>query len=158
MFDLKPSELAAWYAACVSTAVFVWDIFKWLRGNAQIRVSVVGDMIEVRAGARPETFLHVEVVNVGGRKTTLTHLAIAQYDTVWSWLRRRSSWQGVVTDPLPGRLPQELDVGGRWSGLIEQDAQIENGARNARLYVAVYHSVARKPTRARVVLRREVSK
>jgi hypothetical protein len=154
MFDLKPSELAAWYAACVSTTVFAWDVYKWLRGNAKIRVDVLGDMVEVGAGKSSGCFLHVDVANVGGRKTTLTHLAVVRFDSAWAWYRRRSTSQGLVTNPLPGRLPHELDVGSRWTGLIEQDAEIEHDVRTARLYVAVYHSVSKKPTWKRVLLRR----
>jgi hypothetical protein len=155
VFGLKTSELVAWYAAIVSTIVFLWDIYKWLRTEAKIRVSVTSNMVLAGGGvartrrsedsATSQGNLCVEVVNVGGRKTTLTHLYICCYANLWMQIRNKPMWQGVVPDPVTGRLPSELDVGGRWLGLIEQTEELENDAAKHRLCVGINSSTSRKP-------------
>lgn len=164
MFGLKLNEIAAWYAAIIATIVFLWDIYKWLRTDARIRVSVVPNMILIDNGLartkRPDEkssphSISVEVVNIGGKKTTLTHITIYCYASLWTRVRGKPLWQGVVPNPCPGKLPFELDVGARWLGLIEQDASIESGATTGRLYIGVTRATSRRPHLSLVSMKRK---
>ena len=162
MLGLKLTELVAWYAATVSTIVLLWDVYKWWRTGAQLRVLTQPNMIEVGAGTpwappgngatRPK-HISVEIANVGGRKTTVTHIGLRHYSSMWSRIRRKTVWQAVVPDPRPGKIPFEIDVGGRWIGLIEQDEKIERDARTGRLYVVVGHATSKRLSLTRVDLK-----
>ena len=105
--------------------------------------------------------VQTEVVNCGDRSTTITNIAMAYFETQWSWarLRNRPVRTYVLINPnIPGSnvsqpLPGELKPGGVWRGLTGQNAQLEMWARNGVLYFDPYHSHNVKPVRQRVTLK-----
>jgi len=83
MPGMKLTEIAAWWGASVATIVFLWDIYKWRRSGARLRLMVSGDMEaygHLAALLSPDqTLIVVEAINVGNKKTTLTHLFASYY-------------------------------------------------------------------------------
>jgi len=148
---MKLTEIAAWWGASVATMVFLWDIYKWRQSGARIRLMVSGDMEaygHLAALLSPDqTLIVVEAVNVGNKKTTLTHLFASYYKNWWQRLLRRKAQTFVITpDPkLAQALPFELDPGARWLGATYQNQEIEEMSRNGHLLVGMFHSVSETP-------------
>lgn len=76
----------AWYAATISTIVFLWDIYKWWNAGAKLRVEVRPGMQSI---GMPEydgkTLIVINVSNYGDRPTTITGVGLMQYA---GWIRR----------------------------------------------------------------------
>jgi hypothetical protein len=86
------TSIAAWWGAVVSTAVFIWDIVKWLNRGAKLRVNISpnvtypdAERISTRTDEQGCTYgqlanyYHIEIANVGAQPTTIlsieaTHL------------------------------------------------------------------------------------
>src|SRR6266480_7848771 len=83
MASVPSTEVVAWYGATVATIVFVWDIWKWSRRQARLRVQVRGHVfypngavLKTEKTANGETkiyagYYHVEVTNIGELPTTI---------------------------------------------------------------------------------------
>lgn len=158
MAELKPTEIAAWWGATVATVVFLWDIYKWRQSGARLRLVVSGNMEgygHLAALLGPDqTLIVVEAVNVGNKKTTITHMFAYYYESWWRWLiRRRSRTLVVMPDPaLAQPLPFELDPGARWLAATYQNKEVEEMSRKGYLYVGILHSVSRAPVFQRLVI------
>lgn len=158
MPELKFTEIAAWWGASVATVVFLWDVYKWRQSGARLRLTVSGNMegyghLATLLGP-DQTLIVVEAVNVGSKKTTITHLFAYYYDSWWRRLiRRKSQTLVVMPDPaLAQPLPFELEPGSRWLGATYQNKQVEEMSRNGYLAIGVLHSVSRAPVFQRLVI------
>lgn len=158
---MKPEDItnvAAWWGATVATAVLTWDIYKWRRSAARLRLTVSGNMKAYGHLATlirdDQTLVVAEVINIGSSPTTITHLFAYYYASWWRrLLRRRTSTQIVTPDPMLAQgLPFELAPGARWIGATYQNQKLELMAKNGYVYVGVLHAVSRKPTFSRLVL------
>ena len=107
---------------------------------------------------KEKRFIRVGVANVGSRDTKVMTLGIAHYKTLWRQLLGKSEMHGVIMDPTisgsPG-LPVMLPPGDEWSGFLDQHEDIVSMATNGRLYAEVYHSMHKKPVRARITVRED---
>src|SRR5260221_4895650 len=77
------TEGVAWYGAIVATVVFVWDIWKWSRRQARLRIKITplvcypdGEITSVQKTAHGEvrevaTYYHIEVTHIGEPSTTV---------------------------------------------------------------------------------------
>lgn len=86
------SELAAWWGAIVATVVFAWDVYKWKQSGAALRVSVASNMepsANLLNQLTAKTWVVIEVVNVGNKKTTLTHQVAFHYPSWFARVRRK---------------------------------------------------------------------
>lgn len=67
----------------------------------------------------------------------------------------KPSAQTVIVMPgiggSPG-LPRALPPGEEWSGFIEQNEDVERWTAEGYFFASVYHSVGKKPVRARIVI------
>jgi hypothetical protein len=157
---MKLTEVAAWWGASVATIVFLWDIYKWRQSGARLRLTVSGNMEaygDLAALVNPgQTIIIVEAVNVGSKKTTLTHLFASYYENWWQRLFRRKSQTFVVTpDPhLAQALPFELEPGARWLGATYQNQQVEQMSHNGYLIVGMFHSVSDTPITRRLSIQK----
>src|SRR6266850_3189597 len=138
--DLKPTEIAAWWGATIATLVFAWDIYKWRQSSARIRLTVAPNMQP--HGVVPnwidpnQALVAVEAVNVGNKKTTITHLFAVYFPNLWARVRRKSSQTLVVFQPGGNQpLPFELEPGSRWVGAAVQNQEMEQLSRIGYLYV-----------------------
>lgn len=122
----------AWYAAALSSLVFVWDLAKWWRAEARLRVAAKagvcfpdGELIceeERPDGTKVRTlatYCHVEIVNIGGRPTTLISVeafARAKHPSKGEMFADFSNFrlhQGTE------QLPAKLGPGEMWSARID---------------------------------------
>lgn len=152
------TEIAAWWGATIATVVFLWDIYKWRQSGARLRLTVSGNMEAYGHLAillRPDQILIVaEVVNIGSKRTTITHMFAYYYESWWRrLLRLRSQTLTVMPDPaLAQPLPFELDPGARWLGATYQNQQVEEMSTNGYLFIGILHSVSRAPIFQRLVI------
>jgi hypothetical protein len=85
------------YAAILSTAVFCWQIYTWLRSGPRLRGSVSRNMIQFGEGYRDDNlYLVINVANVGKADTTITHVVIFAFDGWWQYFRNRPAKTAVV--------------------------------------------------------------
>ncbi len=159
-FTINWTLAIAVYAAVVSTVVVIWDIVKWnlsaprLRINAVPNMEVMPGLGAVYAGLAHQCFVSVEVVNVGNKKTTLTHLFGRYYKSRPQRVSRRKPTRlFAVLNPGPGPgLPFELEAGARWIGSIDQSPELEELSRSGLLFVGVYHTMSKRATEQRLVI------
>lgn len=151
MSDLKLTELAAWWGAIVATIVLLWDIYKWKRSGPALQVSVTPDDIHT-PGPRLQggPYIAVTVVNVGGRRTTLTDLVAVYYPSLWLVLTRKFEMYYYLKPWGGERLPFELNPGSAWTGRFHQDNTVGNQVRDGYLYCGIKHTSSRKSVLRRV--------
>lgn len=148
------SQAAAWWGAVVATLVLVWDVYKWRKSRASVRVTASPNMqtlnqLEGRLG--DDKNICVEVVNQGDRLTTITHLVIKHYKNLWERILNKPSTQGLILNPI-GEIPHELEPGKRWVGLIDQRDIEEKQGIGGFLYCGVAHTSSKKSVYVRVKL------
>lgn len=155
----EPIDYIAVYAAIVATAVFGWDIIKWIRGGARLHLSASPNMEPYNvpdARVQGKRYIMVRAVNTGSSPTTITNLTTAQFA---GWRQRVFgkpmflAWVGNPSIAGSGKVPQILKPGEEWVGFIEQSGGLVKLATEGLLYAQVYHSVGKKPVRARIVLK-----
>lgn len=155
------NKRALWNAA-IAIGTLIWDAIKWKGVSAQLRLKV-GPNRQAFGVVPPEilgkTFIAVEVANVGGRKTELTHVVCYHYRSWWDSVRRKAAKTFMIDHPsLAHRFPCSLEPGECWLCGIEQNAELEEMARNGLLYVGVHHSASKYEPLRRVRLMLESTK
>ncbi|MGC2520201.1 MAG: hypothetical protein WA373_13980 [Burkholderiales bacterium] len=155
--DITPTAIAAWWGATIATLVFLWDIYKWRQAGARIRLTVSPNMEHM--GVIPnwvdpnQTLVAVEAVNVGNKKTTITHMFACYFPSRWARLRRKSTRTLLVGLPSGNQpLPHELDPGARWIGAMVQNQELEELSRSGYLCVGIHHSMANRGLLVRLVI------
>lgn len=153
---MSASDIAAWWGAIAATAVLAWDIFKWKRTGVRLRLSLTANMQthgNVPNSNPDARYVVVEVVNVGDKRTEITHLAGLYYKHWWRRLRGRNDKSFLVLRPaMATQFPVFIEPGSRWLGGIEQNQELEDLSRSGRLYCGVIHSAAKRPLVARLVI------
>lgn len=152
---MELTKIAAWWGAVIATLLLGWDIYKWKRSGPIINVSVSSNMKPVGnslSRIQDKTFIYVEVVNKGDRKTTITHLVVFHYSSFFKKLINKKNMQGIVVSALNKPLPYVLEPGELWQGGILQNKELEEMIKNGYLYCGIFHSSGNKPILRRVVL------
>ena len=153
---MSVSEIAAWWGAIIATLVLGWDIFKWKQTGPRLRLSVSSGMIthgDVPNADPNTTYVLVEVVNVGDKKTELTHVAGLYYKSrIQRILGKNDKGFTVINPAFSTEFPCFLGPGERWLGGIEQTQELEELSRNGLLYCGIFHSASKKPLIMRVVI------
>jgi len=136
---MTASDIAAWWGASVATALLGWDVYKWATSGRRLSVRAQCNMQE--AGDKSGTKnIFVEVVNRGGKLTTLTHLAFYSYKSIFHRIvRKQNSHIGLVPNPGGPGLPYELEPGKRWCGLVDQAAVFAEHKKGL-VYAVICHS------------------
>jgi hypothetical protein len=160
--EITPTTVAAWWGATTATLVFLWDIYKWRQGGARIRLTVSPNMQHMGVIANwidpNQTLVAVEAVNVGNKKTTVTHLFASYFPNRWARIRRKSTRTLFVGLPDGNQpLPFELDPGARWIGAMLQNQELEELSRSGLLYVGIHHSMATGGVLVRLVIPAEAA-
>lgn len=158
-FSLEGASLttiAAWWGAVIATLLLLWDVYKWARSGARLRVSANANMelFGVYPVATPDhSYIFVEAVNTGKQPTTITHFVARHYSSlIWQLLRKPSSNFFIPNNAFGSSVPHVLAPGERWTGGVDQTNYEERFGRKGRLFVGVYHSLAKGPVLKRVVL------
>ncbi len=150
------SEIAAWWGASIATLVFAWDIYKWKHAGASLRVTAAPNMEpygNLLNQLTEKTWVIIEVVNSGNKKTTLTHQVGFHYPSWFAHIRRKSDKKIITLNPgLDRPLPCALEPGERWLGGMVQNEELEKLSREGYLYCGVYHSGSRKASLVRLVV------
>lgn len=104
-------------------SALVWDYYKWKRSGPKLRVEVIPGMAmhNPQLPLTNERLLWIRVVNTGNAKTTLTTLAFSYFPTEPNkkLTKPNATEHFLVTNPLPGRLPQVLETGEQWDGFCQ---------------------------------------
>lgn len=122
------SDWAAWYGAFVATAVFGWELFKWLRSGSRIKIRVTYDMqmTDGTGKLEPQKYFVINAVNIGDQATTVSHLGINYFSTLAGRLFRRPTRRMIVPAPTHAeQLPKLLDPGATWTGAVPQTVELE---------------------------------
>lgn len=159
------TEVAAWYAATVSTTVFLWDIVKWLRNGPRLRINTEcnvaypdGKVIEKRqldSGVEAATladYCHIEILNIGGQPTTLIDIQVKNEPSANG---AQISYSGPAFHTHCGSkgLPTLLGPGEMWSGRIEMSC-IDAIAEHGRPVLHVRSSRRPKPIEVALEIKR----
>jgi hypothetical protein len=156
---MKITEIVAWWGAIVSTAVLLWDVYKWKTSGPDVSFTVHTGM-ETIGDPRHDgaAVITVSVTNRGDRPTTLTNLGYLQYKTTnkkgWKFWRLRIPDFAAVILPTTTQapIPCELKPGAVWCAYSAQTTRLEELASSGKLYCLLYHSHAEKPIRKRVLV------
>jgi hypothetical protein len=137
------------YAAVVSTAVLIWQIFTWLRTGPRLRGSSSTNMVIYGAGGRLDEenrYVRFSVQNVGTADTTITSVGLYGYDGWWEWIRKRPSKAAVINHDVEGHpLPYVLKAGHTYTSTFVQTEQLEEWSRKMHLCGFIFHSFRRRP-------------
>lgn len=68
------TDIIAFYAAVVSTAVALFEFWKWKRSGARFRLNVMVPAKIYGGGEDNNEYLHLTVTNIGDAATTVTHM------------------------------------------------------------------------------------
>lgn len=114
------ADMIAFYAAFVGTAALALELRRWFESGPRliVRVSPNMEMLD-RLGKR---WILVEVSNRGDTATTITHLGMVGFPSRLARLRHRPDPSYLVPKPEGQPLPHLLEPGGRWIGLMGDDA------------------------------------
>jgi len=125
------TEIAAWYAATIATAVFIWDIIKWLRNGPRLRITATCNVSYPDARVNTKRLLddggeaaelaiycHIEVLNVGSQPTTLISIEAANKSGP-KGIRVSCSGPAFTVHAGSHSLPALLGAGEMWSARIE---------------------------------------
>lgn len=149
------TDTLALIGAITGTIALIWDVFKWSQTGVKASLKISPNMTPfgvARLQFKNKLNIFVEVTNIGDKRVTITHLVIVYYETLFKKLLKISSRSFIVPDPLPGQLPQAIDIGERWVGLIDQTNELEKLAQKGYLYVGICHSSSPKKITKRVKL------
>jgi len=146
----------AWWGAVISTAVLVWDVYKWQKtSRPRLVVNTNGDFQDLDSN-NPQKYVSLTVTNIGDKPTTLNLVTFKYYATKPKrWRKQNPDKSGVFLDMVRATapLPHKLDVGTEWSGLVFQTEELEKLARSGYFYVHAEDSTKHtKSARSRFVL------
>lgn len=146
--------IAAWWGAIVATLAFLWEVFRWLRKGPRIQVKTTTNMKanDIPGIDETDTFIFVEVINIGDGPTTITNFGVDVYDGLISRLKDRPQSRYVLTGQnyFGPPIPHVLEVGKRWTGGINQRQFDKTFITEGNLYAAVFHTFSKKPALAKV--------
>ena len=156
---MSTTDIAAWYAAVVATVVLVWDIFKWQRGFARLRISCKcnvsypdGRVLETQSlesGSelrRLAEYCHIEVLNVGSQPTTLISIEGTHKPTKSGV---QASTSGFIVHAGSQPLPALIGPGQMWSCRLEMK-HLEIIAKQGQPFILLRTSLRDRPFRGRI--------
>lgn len=137
-------------------------IYKYRRSGSIINIHASPNMQmlgKIPNSLKSKKYITVEVTNIGARNTTLTHLIMFHYKSLFRKIRKKKDKNIFIPEPalFPPPLPHILKTGERWLGGIEQTNELEEMSRNGYLYCGVYHSSEKKPIVQRVIIHKNSS-
>lgn len=162
------TDIAAWYAAAIATAVFVWDILKWFRNSPRLRVNAMcnvaypdGRVItkkRLEGGGVATTladYCHIEVLNIGGQPTTLIDIEganVPRSDGMQFGVSGSAFTVHAGSHPLPALLgPGEM-----WSARVEM-THLETIAKHGSPVIRIRASHSAKANEIAIDLKRRVA-
>lgn len=159
---MKITNLAAWWGAIIATFLLLWDIYKYRHSGPIIKIDASPNMEaigKIPNNIKNKKYISVEVTNIGDRNTTITHLIMFHYKSLFRKIMKKKDKNMFIPTPalFPPPLPHILKTGERWLGGIEQTNELEEMSRNGYLYCGIYHSVEKKSIVQRVIIHKNPS-
>lgn len=148
------TDVAAWWGAVVATALFIWDIIKWIISGPKIIFTVWPNQIVMGDPVREgKTYINANVINRGTQPTTLRNLGLLFYKTRWRKFKHKADQAMIITNPnMHFPIPYLLEPGKVWNGLILQNNEVENMAKEGILEVSLSCSHLKKDLLRRVLI------
>lgn len=146
--EIEPADWIAGYAAIVATVVGVWQIYKEATEGARLRVTVQAGMKTF--GGSPKdanTYVAVNVTNVGTGPTSITHLVLTTYPSWWAFWWRKPDATSLVPNPTPMQIPEHLEPGKFSIGLIIENDDLYRLAEGKLVAVTVTHTMSNRSVR-----------
>lgn len=141
--------LTAAYAAIVSTLVLTWDIAKWKRAQARLKVSVESHSrpaASIKGEPATVTWSTINVRNIGSHTTTIKRIAIRKGKGP-----HKGKEENVNLHNYKNELPQILESGKQWDG-YPSPWRGEFGALEVGDILLVYHSMSDDPAQLKLTM------
>src|SRR6476646_1831471 len=125
---MKPETWVAIYAAIVGTGALLLNFRSWLDSRVKLHLSLMADakILSPIEGEDQTNLLALTVTNRGGTPTTITHMFVLEYPTLWRRYRNRPATSFFIPNPTPPRtpyqLPYELGPAKLWTGIAHKRA------------------------------------
>lgn len=162
------TDIAAWYAAAIATAVFVWDIVKWFRNGPRLRVNTMcnvgypdGRVLakqQLEGGGESATlaeYCHIEVLNIGGQPTTLMDIQVTIAPRA-NGIQVSAAGPAFTVHAGNHSLPALLGIGEMWSARLEM-SYLENIASQGRPVISIRASHSAKAIEEAIDFKRGVT-
>ena len=141
-------DAAAIYAGIVATAALALEVRRWFESGPKLRLSVM-QHARLTHDSSNSSYIALTAINIGEVPTTITHLTLQQFPSLWSYLRAKPSWTALVPKPnldgMPPVIPKLINPGEQWTGLANRTEDLIEMSKKARLYIGVVHSFCSKP-------------
>ncbi|PHZ83481.1 hypothetical protein [Paremcibacter congregatus] len=155
--ELTYSELAAWYAASLSTFVLLFELYKWFKSGPKLRVTVTPN-VKGMGGYYDPAGLHTQfdIVNIGDQLTTITSITLYQYKNIVQRMLSRSVSKYVIelnrsaSGYLSDAVPYDLKVGETWRSFSYQAKHMQELSKNDIYIYEIQDSWRKKPYRRKV--------
>lgn len=146
-------DAATIYAGVVATAALALEVRRWVESGPKLRLSVMENAVLTHDHSN-RAYIAVTAINVGEVPTTITHLTIQRFPSLWAYLRYKPSWTAIVPGPhfdnMPPVLPKLVNTGEQWLGVADRSEDLLEMSKQERLYIGVVHSFAHRPVLARL--------
>lgn len=154
--DLTGTTIIALWGAIVATIVLFWDVYKWRTSGEKIRLTVSPDMVILNDPNvnSNKSYVSAKAENYGKRATTITSLGLRYYPSFHNKLFSKPNKSYYVQPLTYQNLPLKVDPGTDWIGMLEQTPDIVKMAREGYLYCVVSHSNKKRPTRKRIIIKK----
>jgi hypothetical protein len=153
MKRMEWGDAATIYAGVVATAALALEVRRWVESGPRLRLSVMEHAVLTHDDSH-HAYIAVTAINVGEVPTTITHMTIQRFPSLWAYLRSKPSWTALVPKPhldnMPPVLPKLLNTGEQWLGLANRTEDLLEMSKRERLYIGVAHSFAKRPVLARL--------
>ena len=153
--EISAEAWVAGYAAIVATGALALEIRRWFEAGPKISIRANPNMTLLDGmGHKKERILTVNATNRGDAATTITHLTVEEFPTVWARLRNKPSQSFVVPDPrIDGAgngLPYVLPPGQQWTGLAGDPSETIGDIQTGNFWVAIYATHREQPYKVRI--------
>ncbi|RCK33384.1 hypothetical protein TH9_10870 [Thalassospira xiamenensis] len=135
------SASIALYAAIVATGALALEIRRWVENGPKLSLSL---MLTAQStadydlpGDERQKFILLTAVNSGNAPTTVTHIILHRYNSLFSRFRMRPSESWVVVKNSICPLPYTLEVAKIFHGQINHDSELVAHIKSGNLYVGV---------------------
>lgn len=146
------------YAAVIATLVLFWDVFKWLSRGPKLKVDLLPNREIYGASFQKledKEFVIIKIYNRGETTTQITNISLTLYKSKWKKFTNKPLKCFVIPKPeITQEIPYKLNSGDEWTGRIEQNADLEEMAKNGILICEIRHSFSDKPIEKRIIVGR----
>lgn len=147
---MSPSDYAAWWGAGLATCAIAWDVIKWRKTRARIKIEITPKVGRFYPNSNMDETakILIKVINSGEQTSTVMKVELITYHSRFDSLFRKNKRQslGVAKDS-----PQEL-LPGRIFDFTIATYLSELYGSSEFLFIAIQHSASTKPVLAKLIL------